>query len=291
MSLLSDQVMRQLLTQGTIFKPDTWNEKHLRAAKYDLRLASDLLIRPNNVFVSNKPPGDGKAFVLEPGQTALISSMERLVIPPNLAGVIGPRLGTSETGLYIFGGMLVDPGFGYAWDDAAEQWTAEGRPLVFHAANLGRQSVPMVPGVQRIASISFMTIDSPYDHGSFPKRFQTKSADVLISDVKAGQDTRPNALGFIGELEELHQKVDKIDVGSRQLNLFGTIVVLAALFGAIASVLFGFARDGSSQVDLTWGSVAVVSLLVLGGILVLSVSSHFATKAIVAIRLQRRRAR
>lgn len=289
MSLLSNRALMGFLEEEVLFKPKTWSKENLRAAKYDLRLAGDLLIRPGNVFISNQPPGDGKPFVLEPGQTALISTMERLVVPPELAGIIGPRLGTSETGLYIFGGMLVDPGFGYVWNDAANRWKPDGRPLVFHAANLGKAPIPMVPGVQKIASISFITVDSPYDRETFPKDFQTSSADVLISDVKEQQDTRQYALGFLAELEELSRKVDKIEVSSKQLNLFGTIVIGAALFGAIVSVLFGFAENGHSRVDLTWGSVAVVSALVLGGILVVALSSYLVAKAAVAIRLQRRR--
>jgi deoxycytidine triphosphate deaminase len=289
MSLLSDQALLTFLDEGMLFKPGSWSRKSVRAAKYDLRLSGDLLIRPDNVFVSTQHPGDGKPFVLEPGQTALISTMERLVVPPELAGIIGPRLATSDTGLYIFGGMLIDPGFGYVWNDAKDEWSAEGRPLVFHAANLGQKPVPMIPGIQRIASLSFITVDSPYDRKNFPQDLQTTSADELILEVRKEQDTRPYALGFLAELEKLNTKVDKIDVGARQLNLFGTIVVLAALFGAIVSVLFGLTKDGGSQVDLTWGSVAVVCGIVLGGILALSVSSHFAAKAFVTLRLQRRR--
>lgn len=292
MSLLSDKTLRDLLDNDSLFQPHTWSEDNLRAAKYDLRLGGDLLIRPDGVFVSRQEPGTGKPFVLEPGQTALISTMERLIVPLDLAGVIGPRLGTSDTGLYIFGGMLVDPGFGYVWDEEREEWQSEGRPLVFHVANLGQKPVPMVPKFQRVASLSFMTVDSPYEWENFPKHLQTTSADVLISEVEKEHDTRPSALGFVAELEKLHEKVDKFDVGARQLNLFGTIVVAATLIGAIVSVLFGFsAKGGASEVDLTWGSVAVVSALVLGGILLLALSALFAVKAFVLLRLHRRRAR
>jgi deoxycytidine triphosphate deaminase len=290
MSLLGAKSLQALLDEGSLFKNGTWSEKSIRAAKYDLRLAGDISIRPGEVFVSKPQHGNGRPWVLEPGQTALISTMERLIVPLDLAGIIGPRLATSDTGLYIFGGMMVDPGFGYNWDEDENEWQAEGLPLIFHAANLGKRPVPMVPSVQRVASISFVTVDSPHEWGDFPKRLQTKSADQLISDVEARQDTRAYAVGFFDELEKLNEKVDKFDVGARQLNVFGTIIVIAALIGSIASVLFGFgAKEGGSEVDLTWGSVAVVGILIIGGFLAISLAAYLGVRTAVLIRLHRRR--
>lgn len=262
----------------------------LRAAKYDLRLSGSHLILPDGRIVSNQLSEPVKPFVLEPGQTALISTMEQLVIPLNLAGIIGPRLGTSETGLYIFGGMLVDPGFGYDWSDEEDKWLPEGRPLIFHVANLGQKPIPMVPEVQRIASISFITVDSPYEWADFPRELQTTSADVLITDIDNKRDTRSEAIGFLTELEELNTRLDKLEVGALQLNLFGTIVVLATLIGAIVSVLFGLgAKSGPPEVDFSWGSAAVVVCLILAAVLVLSISAHLISKTLVSWRALRRR--
>lgn len=290
MPILSAKTLQTLLDGNSLFKPGTWSEDSVRAAKYDLCLSGDLLIRSDDVFVSSPQSGTVRPWVLEPGQTALISTRERLIVPLEYAGIIGPRLGTSDTGLYIFGGMLVDPGFGYNWDEGAEEWLPEGRPLIFHAANLGKRPVPMVPGVQRIASISFVTVDSPYEWKDFPQGLQARSADALISDIKAEQDTRTYAVGFFDELEKLSEKVEKFDAGARSLNIFGTIVVVAALVGAIASVLFGFSTgEGQSEVDLTWGSAAVLCALLVGGTLALTASAYLGVKAFVLLRLHHNR--
>jgi hypothetical protein len=64
MSLLSDRALLTFLDKDVLFKPGSWAKENLRAAKYDLRLAGDLLIRPGNVFVSAQRPGDSKPFVL-----------------------------------------------------------------------------------------------------------------------------------------------------------------------------------------------------------------------------------
>jgi deoxycytidine triphosphate deaminase len=108
-----------MLRAEKIFKDKTWDEKNVRGAAYDLRVADDFLVVPSK----DGPNGKGYRkykkgekrdtfIVLEPGDVAFISSYEKIHMPWTLAGNIGIKFGLARNGVLILTGLIVDPGYG-----------------------------------------------------------------------------------------------------------------------------------------------------------------------------------
>src|ERR1700749_2036041 len=117
MSVLIDSSIKSNFS--TIFRSGGC-DKNIRAAKYYLTLGEDLLFLPGG---DKYPPGRlrKKPFSLSPGESATVSTKERVYVPNDLMGIIGSRFENSERGLLFFGGMIVDPGYGQAIDENTGQ--------------------------------------------------------------------------------------------------------------------------------------------------------------------------
>ena len=131
--ILSGTAIRQRLSQGQIFKKGTWNENSIKEASYALRVASDGLLLGGKRF---KPGKDfvGDSIKIRPGEIAILSTVERLDMPPNLVGKLGIRFDFASQGLTGLMGIQVDPYFGWGHDDER---------LYIRVANLGNEPVPV----------------------------------------------------------------------------------------------------------------------------------------------------
>lgn len=148
-----------------IFRPGSWDRGSVRGAAYDLRVAPDYLILPSGErFWPQAPdPVDRAwfaAFDLEPGDVAFVSSAERLSMPWDLVGNVSPKFRLALDGLWVMGGMMVDPGYGRVRDGGEGCSTHEdGERLHFQLVNLGVRTLRIVPTETKVATIQFVQIE------------------------------------------------------------------------------------------------------------------------------------
>ncbi|MGN6274870.1 MAG: dCTP deaminase domain-containing protein [Solirubrobacterales bacterium] len=228
-----------------IFPSGGAEESNVKAAKYYLTLSKSLLILPNGKrYVGEHERG--RPVVIEPGQTAYVSSAERVLMPPDLAGIIGPRYSIAEQGFFFFGGMLVDPGWG-AKDGA-------GEPLSFHVANLGRMPLEIRPGEDFIASLAFLEVEKESRRPSRWRRRPplesdpTETAIQVREDLFSGKSRSPSALGLVEDLGHIRNEIDKLSASVTQVVLFGVIVLAATLFAGLIAAILG--SSGGSGVSI-----------------------------------------
>lgn len=220
-----------------IFEKDTADRGNIRAAKYYLTLGERLLILPNGRrYPEQASKGLHRPFTLAPGQSALVSTKERIAMPTDLSGILGPAFDLSEEGILFFGGMLVDPGFGLNKED--EGWVRRPEPLSFYLANLGSDPFPLTPGRQRIASIAFLEVSNARAIDEFEPRFEATTARKVRADLfDPHYADPPNTLALVRDISELDQKVEKFEASTFHVVVFGVIVLAVTLFAAIVSLV------------------------------------------------------
>lgn len=96
--ILGQEEILKRLDDGEIFKRYTWCGKFLHEASYGLRIAKDGLLVDGEFFDPGKN-FDGDFLKIEPGKIAILSTIERLIMPKDLVGKIGIRLKYAHQGL------------------------------------------------------------------------------------------------------------------------------------------------------------------------------------------------
>jgi deoxycytidine triphosphate deaminase len=280
MSVLGKQEIRRRLNRvdeghEEIFREGTWKKKRLRAAAYDLRIAKTYLITPKGRrYWPEGGPGHRKMtapFDLEPGEVAFVSTVEKLVMPPDLVGNIAPRFRRALQGILVMGGMLVDPGY-------------DGR-LHFQLANVGDKSFRIEPGKTSVAAIQFLPVIRAASQLERVPSSKKLLEELFREEVKNEPLKQLAYFTGVAELKDdvrkLNERLDdqKIVLSSTrrstdQLLVFGVFLVSITLFGvAIATLVNAFANGsikeaansvGSTELTLPAIAVAVVLLAVVG---------------------------
>ena len=96
--ILSREAIEERLTNGQIFKQGTWDPSCLREASYVLRVAPDGLMLGGKPYRPGKESVEGD-FEINPGEIAILSTIERLQMPDDLVGKIGLRFDYASIGL------------------------------------------------------------------------------------------------------------------------------------------------------------------------------------------------
>jgi deoxycytidine triphosphate deaminase len=280
--MLNDSEIEKYL--GALFQPDTASAEMVGPAKYYLTLGEKNLILPDGTQYRGHSSALEKPFTLRPGQTALVSTKERLTMPFNVAGIFGPTSTLSNAGIFFFGGMLVDPGFGRRLVDQDGSMgpleVADATPLSFYLANVGAETLQLRPGEDRIASIAFVLVNSVsgrapstdrIDPSDRPpaERFRRELAQIF--DEKGA----PGVLGLVGEVTELSREVDKVKASVDQVVLFGVILLAVTMLTTLSTLVAG---SDQSPLEITkwWEAggaigIAISAVAALVGIFYLSV--------------------
>ena len=129
--ILSGESILERLTEGQIFREGTWDAASIMEASYALRLANDGLL-VGGEFYDPGVPYTGSYISIEPGEIAILSTIERLNMPADLLGKIGLRLDAALKGLVGLMGIQVDPLYGQDQDDER---------LYIRVANFGNETV------------------------------------------------------------------------------------------------------------------------------------------------------
>lgn len=160
--ILSDRELRARLQSGSIgIDPPPELEVQLQPASIDLRLASTFIVYqlPHVACIDPHDPKTvgtytqtieipaGEAFILQPGEFALGSTVERVTVPVDLVARVEGRSSIGRLAVVVHATAgFIDPGF-------------EGQ-ITLELANLGRCAVKLYPGM-RISQVVFHQLSSP----------------------------------------------------------------------------------------------------------------------------------
>ncbi len=160
--ILSDRELRARLDDGSIVIDPLYDpELQIQPASIDLRLDHKFVVYkvahvpcidprdPKTVegYTETIDVPDGDAFVLQPGEFALGSTMERVRVPPDLVARVEGRSSIGRLAVVVHATAgFIDPGF-------------EGQ-ITLELGNLGRCAVKLYPGM-RLSQIVFHQLTSP----------------------------------------------------------------------------------------------------------------------------------
>src|SRR5262245_5668743 len=163
--LAGDQLLDALRSSNGIFREGSWDPNRVSGAGYELRMAGDLLVYPAT-------PGDSEFAVIEegttevpsitinPGDSALLSTVERFTNSFDITGVIGPKFRWAARGLLLLHGMIVHPGYGRQVDKDGNWSTKQNERLYLIVVNAGPRSIE-IKRDEPIAYAQFFKIDPP----------------------------------------------------------------------------------------------------------------------------------
>ena len=191
--ILSDRDIKQAIKEGRIKitpKPDY--KTQLGSCSIDMHLGSKFRVfrKSNYPYIDLKGPIDtaeimeeivipkGKAFVMQPGDFALVTTVEDLELADDLLGRIEGRSSLGRLGIIVHGtASIFDPG-----------WT--GKPTM-ELGNLGTMPVALYPGM-RICAFTFEELSSPAEvpYRKKPNNKYAGQQDPLAS--KLNQEVKKN---------------------------------------------------------------------------------------------------
>lgn len=158
--VLSDRDIKHEMEQGRIVI-EPLQLKDVQPASVDVRLGSNFRIFRNSTHAYIDPlieqpdlteevvVPEGEAFILHPGQFALGTTLERIVLPDDILGKLEGKSTLGRLGLMIHSTAgYVDPG-----------WDGE---LTLELSNVATLPIMLHPGM-RIGQLSFERMSSPVE--------------------------------------------------------------------------------------------------------------------------------
>ncbi|MCL2605701.1 MAG: hypothetical protein FWD93_00265 [Coriobacteriia bacterium] len=273
--ILGGNEITRYLKRGEIFQKDTWLETNVSTASYDLRVASDILVFGKKKYKRNNHLPSGEHIKIEPGETALLSTEERISLPDNIGGRVMIPFAYSRKGLVAHFGAQIAPGYGHDTNDER---------LYFLVCNLGKNTINIAPGDNKVFNMEFFFVHDALDpkkrgdlyEGRIEKWFFEEDNSSLDegdegSSLGALAPLRVEQRKFTKQLKEIkyeHEQLNKrikgVEAGSTQVLLFGVFLVATSLLAVFCTAVLGFASY-FLQNQATWtlgGWISVCGMVV-----------------------------
>lgn len=248
MSVLNrDEILKRLTQKDPeIFMPGTWREDQIRSAGYDLRVDSAVRAKNDDIYPEGKDVGE--FLYLQPGDSAFVLSLERFVMPWNLAGNLGLRFRFARQGLSVLTGLLVDPGYGFVSD--GKKWKPEGAALHFFLVNIGAEKISIRLGEEGdgVLSLQFLQtkptkhrteVSAPDDVAPATALGVYREIGVLEKQFKKEKaKTRERFGEFEKDLNSLRAILETTRSATENIVVFGVFLIAVTLIGVTATILF-----------------------------------------------------
>jgi deoxycytidine triphosphate deaminase len=236
-----------------------------RGAAYDMRIARDGCVLPDGRKFRPGCDAPSDRLLLQPGQTAFVSTCEVLAVPLDLVGTISIKAKYSRLGIHLLTGLIIDPGYG-----ENTQLRRDGR-LHFGVVNLGSETVELRLGEDTMISVQFSTVA-----GASPAPLPTTGVDDIWE-----RDDLIKGYGFVGELAEIGSGYRRLrDDFERQRQtteyviVIAVLLLLATVFSFSLAALLSFAADKDFLAAVRrvvpddssdrWFSLALLGIAVIG---------------------------
>ncbi|MGA2967952.1 MAG: dCTP deaminase [Candidatus Levyibacteriota bacterium] len=186
--VLSDRDLKQALKSGKIkITPAPDLETQLGSCSIDLRLGDTFRIFESGVhgvidpqknagreFTKEVVVKERTAFIMQPGDFVLATTVEELEVPDDLLGNLEGRSSIGRLGIIIHStAASIDPGM-------------RGH-ITLELANMGKLPVALYPGM-RICSISFEQLSSPAEVPYYKKKSAKYLGQVGPGESKIDQE-------------------------------------------------------------------------------------------------------
>ena len=264
--VLSGEAIHHRLQNGEIFKEGTWHKRCVKEASYALRIAGDGLVINGEFHEPDTKTLDEDAIVIEPGEVAILSTIERLKMPPDLMGKIGIRIDHAMLGLIGFMGIQVDPLFGSDKDDER---------LFIRVANLGNDPITLRVG-EEVFTFELHTVDG------IVNTVRKESTWTRVKARLAGRSrlSWTSVARVQYNVDEAQQRVDeaqrRLDVELNRIRnylqpvvLFGVFLVAVTVLSVAISLILNLRETPEVKVPgwvTEWGWALVIGTLVLATI-------------------------
>lgn len=191
----------------------------LRPAAYNVRVADDGLVTPDGVVYRAGERSIDGPIVLQPGDTAKLSSHETFHLPEGVAGNITIKTDLARQGLLLLSGLLIDPGY-------KPSALGDGR-LHFYVANVSSDLIVILPSVTAIAAVQFL-----YVTGS-----PSNARKAVDPPTAATRGDRARSLGFISQLQHVQGTQAQLELDVYRTRQATEYVILLGVFLVAAAVL------------------------------------------------------
>lgn len=265
--LSGNDLLRALEKPDHIFREHTWDESAIRGAGYSVRLACDLLVIPEKPGEATYRPirskGEKKDFRLNPGDSALISTIEKFSFDFDVSATIVDKFSMAALGLLILHGGTVHPGYGRVKDPASGAWVPKAdERLYFIVANVGPDEIYLREG-DEIAYLQFFQVERPEN----PQEITNLGFEHLSGLFSANHGPEDGGLSYFRGVRDLRSDVDaklasfKEEVKSRVEEVQAQIGKLSSEVGATETTLDRVSN--TSNIIVVFG-VFLVSVTILG---------------------------
>ena len=259
-----------------IFSRKSWDRQSFQEASYDLRVDTGPVLRIEGKLYENGIKYKGSHLRIEPGEMALLPTIESFNMPNDLVGDIKIKFSHSRQGLTPLIGPKVDPYFGKGHPDER---------LYLWVSNLGLSPITIRRG-ERVFNVQFHKLfgESPDFEPKVP------TGPMVAQEAYAmGSD---QSLGFIDKVErnvksELGDRLTAVEEGANRVVVFGVFLVASAILAGTVTTLLVLAPtfntdSGSSVVEalkgdslfkvLYWASIAAaLAVSALAGAIILPI--------------------
>jgi deoxycytidine triphosphate deaminase len=270
------------LRQGQIFAHGTWTESNVELSSYDLRIAEDLMVVPDeNTGTHRRYPINElrhDPVIIRPGQVARFSSREKFSLSTDLSGLLSVRFSFASRGLLLLTGPVVEPGFGLKGIVGSGSGGQGAEPRVhFFVANVGNRAILLQPGTASVASVQFFQVSGHVDPTAYEKRVAKDRQYVQFVGDQNMEDISEGALGLVSQLAglsgrfaEMERRLDEVRSGAVPLIQLGWLVLAATFLGVSFTGLLSIAQNSHAVTELdqlrraaggAWSLIAVVALV------------------------------
>lgn len=253
--------LRELISDGVVFRVDSSVATQVRHSAYDLRVARDLCIIPANSAVGERAHQrymrgqyGPRSFELLPGESAFVSTRERVHIPWDISANVGSKFSMAAKGLLILTGSVVDPGFGMVPSSAGSWQKCDDQRLHFVIANVGPEPINVGAESDSVATIQFYSI-AEVPHSA---RREVESVGFLsIEEAFFNDPIAAPVLAYFRQVTDLRRDVDAMaelsERNARRAESAVQGVNTVVLFGVyllavtIVGVLFATFTEGAAK--------------------------------------------
>ena len=245
MCVLSGPEVERRATE--IFMPKKWDKDSVQEATYDLRVDTKPLLRIGGKSYDKDRPYTRSYLTIEPGELAMLPTMESFQMPGDLVGSIKIKLSHSNMGLTPLFGPKVDPYFGREHG---------GERLYLWVSNLGLEPIFIERG-DRVFTVQFHKL-----YGDDPQRISKQP--VCRRMARQIHEMAPEQnLGFMDKISvqisdnfedrftELDHRLTGFERGTYQVVQFGVFLVASALLAGAMAAMFAMIFSLNTESGLT----------------------------------------
>lgn len=277
MCVLSGPEIEKRATE--IFMPGTWDKVSVQEATYDLRVDTKPLLRIGGESYDQDQPYPRSYLTIEPGELAMLPTMESFQMPNDLVGSIKIKLSHSNKGLTPLFGPKVDPHFGREHG---------GERLYLWVSNLGLDPI-FIQREDRVFTVQFHKLygDAPPLISKQPvyHRMATQIRKMAPEQNLGFMDSLKKQVAEQSEVKfsELEYRLTGLERGNQRVVQFGVFLVASALLAGAITAMFamifslnsgaGLAATGRSEGANLEGWLFAMTIVLCIGVVLLFVGA------------------